>query len=153
MTAKDLIKRHEGLRLTVYEDTCGLPTIGYGFNLEGAGAQAVCARLGLDYSAIKSGASITEAQADAVLDFQLSTVASQAKVIFPAFDSMPQLVQCVVQDLIFNMGAPRFDEFHVTIAALRAGDWRAAAAALQDSLWYTQVGSRGSDDVNLLRNA
>jgi len=39
---EDLIQRHEGLRLKVYDDTKGIKTIGYGFNLQKRAVNVVC---------------------------------------------------------------------------------------------------------------
>ena len=45
----DMIKRHEGLSLSVYEDSVGIPTVGYGFNLKKGGAQKRIEAMGVDY--------------------------------------------------------------------------------------------------------
>jgi GH24 family phage-related lysozyme (muramidase) len=66
---------------------------------------------------------------------------------------MPQVVQNVVQDLIFNLGLSKFMVFHDTVASLKAGDYSAAADHLTASLWFTQTGSRALEDVALLRGA
>ncbi|WP_348269761.1 glycoside hydrolase family protein [Edaphobacter paludis] len=153
MFTASLIRRHEGLRLEAYKDTVGKLTVGYGFNLDAPAAKALCASLKLDYDAIRNGGSITEAQADAILDLQLGMVNAQAKTLFPNFNQMPADVQAVVQDLIFNLGLAGFSKFNQTIAALKAGDWPGAADHLTDSLWFKQVGSRAVEDVALLRAA
>lgn len=148
----DLIQRHEGLRLHVYDDTKGLQTVGYGFNLNASGAPSICAQLGLDYEGLKSGSvCLTNDQADAVFQYQLGMVQSAAARIFPNYGAMPETVKAVVCDLLF-MGEGTFLGFHQTIAALKAGDWKAAADDLVDSLWYREVGSRGVEDVKLLRS-
>jgi lysozyme len=149
--ASDMICRHEGLRLKVYKDTKGLETVGYGFNLNSPGAPAICAQLGLDYAGLKSGAvSLTQEQADAVFQYQLGVVQSQAARIFPNYATMPEKVQAVVADLLF-MGEGTFLTFHNTIAALQAGHYKAAADNLMQSLWFREVGQRGAEDVAILR--
>jgi lysozyme len=153
MFTASLIRRHEGLRLVAYKDTVGKLTVGYGFNLDAGDARSICNVLKLDYEAIRNGAAITEAQADAILDLQLGMVNAQAKTLFPNFQAMPADVQSVVQDLIFNMGLAGFSKFKNTIAALRANDYQQAAQGLTDSLWFHQTGSRAVEDVALLRSA
>jgi|ERR1700733_9172852 len=150
---EDLIKGHEGLRLKVYFDTKGLQTIGYGFNLNAPGAASICTQLGLDYAGLRAGTlSLTQDEANAVFQYQLGIVLSQASRIFPNYASMPEKVKAVVCDLLF-MGEATFLEFHQTIAALKAYDWKAAADNLEDSLWYRQTGTRGIENVALLRSA
>ena len=88
----DLIKRHEGERLKEYPDSKGIITIGDGFNLESAGAPSICAQLGLDYAGLKSGAvSLTQAQSDAIFEYQLTAVMCQAARIFPTWATMPEI--------------------------------------------------------------
>lgn len=150
----DLTKKHEGLRLWVYTDTAGKKTIGYGFNLQAAGARDLCARFGLDFDALFNGKSrLAPDQAEAIFEYQFNQVLIQASLLFPNFSTMPANVQAVIADLIFNMGLPTFLEFHQTIAALKAGFWATAASDLKDSLWYSEVGTRGVEDVELLQNA
>lgn len=153
MFTASLIRRHEGLRLKAYRDTAGKLTIGYGFNLDAAAAKAICATLKLDYEAIRNGAAITEAQADAILDLQLGMVNAQAKTLFANFNQMPCDVQAVVQDLIFNMGLAKFRSFDETVPALQQGKYAEAADHLEKTLWYREVGSRALEDVALLRAA
>jgi GH24 family phage-related lysozyme (muramidase) len=151
LTAADLIRRHEGLRLTAYNDTKGVLTIGYGFNLEATGAGAVCKLTGVDYAAIKNGASITEAQANAIFALQLDAVIVQASTLFPNFHVMPVNAQVVIQDLIFNMGLAKFSKFTETVPALRAGKYGLAADLLEKTLWYKEVKGRAIEDIALLR--
>jgi GH24 family phage-related lysozyme (muramidase) len=151
LTAADLIRRHEGLSLAAYKDTKGKLTIGYGFNLDAPGAEAVCKRAGIDYAAVRAGASITEAQAGAIFTGQLDAVGAQASMMFPNFHVMPANAQAVVQDLIFNMGYEEFGTFTETVPALRAGRYGVAADLLEKTLWYKEVKSRAIEDVALLR--
>lgn len=150
----DLIKRHEGLRLSLYKDTAGLRTIGYGLNLDAKGSRAICCLCGLDYDGLLSGTvDLTQEQADAIFAHHLESVETQAGMTFKNFPTMPANVQAVIADLIFNMGWAGFLGFHKAILALKNGDWTAAADELVDSLWFKQVGTRATEDVALLRGA
>lgn len=149
---ESLIQRHEGLRLKVYKDSVGIATIGYGFNLEAAGARALCAEFNLDYDCLLSGeCQLAEFQAVLVFEAQLEEVYAQAVKFFPNYHQMPQNAQAVIADLIFNLGETRFSKFVSTIGELKAGNWKQAADDLTNSLWFKQVGHRGTEDVALLR--
>jgi lysozyme len=150
----DLIQKHEGLRLHVYKDTAGKPTIGYGFNLNSQGARPICNLCGLDYDGLVAGTvDLTQEQADAIFEHQLGMVETQAGITFKNFEAMPANVQAVIADLIFNLGWAGFLEFHQTILALKAGNWGEAADNLIQSKWYLQVPSRAKEDIALLRAA
>lgn len=148
---ENLIARHEGRRAAVYDDTEGVPTIGIGWNLLDADSQDICDHFGLDLSGLKDGTILlTNAQIDEVFDYQLNEAVSEAMVFFPNFVTMPNNVQAVIVDLLFNMGPTRFSQFHNTISALKSGNWTAAAAGLKASKWFTQVGGRAVEDCDLL---
>jgi len=151
---ENLIRNHEGCEYTVYKDTKGLLTIGIGFNLEAPGAQAICQNLGIDYAGICSGAvALTDDQVNAIFGIQLNTAVQQAQQIVTGFDALPDPVQAVVVDMVFNMGAVGFSEFHQTIAALNAQNYAAAANDMQQSAWYGQVGDRAVQDVAIVNAA
>jgi hypothetical protein len=50
----------------------------------------------------------------------------------------------------FNLGEPRFKGFRQMIDAILNDNWAEAASQAQNSVWYTEVGDRGSQDVNWL---
>lgn len=151
---ENLIEKHEGRRYKVYSDSRGILTIGVGFNLEDAGAKDICDRYGLDLDELKTGAvALTDPQIDEIFDFQLTAVISAATGIFPNFANMPDTVQAVVCDMIFNLGETRFSKFVSMIAVLKLGDWKQAAIDAGNSLWAKQVPHRAADDIALLNTA
>lgn len=151
---EQLVQKHEGRRTAVYLDTMGHPTIGIGWNLDGAGAADICDHYGINLADLREGKEIlTETQIDEIFDCQLTEVISQANRLLPNFPTMPDTVQSVVCDLLFNMGVTRFSKFVSTIGQLKRGDWKQAAGDLRSSLWFHQVKSRGTDNVGILESA
>lgn len=149
-----LIQKHEGRRKEMYLDTAGHPTVGIGWNLDSADSQDICDHFGIALADLKDGkVALTETQIDQVFDYQLTEVISQANSLLPNFPTMPDTVQSVVCDLIFNLGLHGFWQFHATVASLKADDWKGAAANLKDSAWFHQVKSRGTDNVAILEAA
>lgn len=151
---ENLITGHEGSRKSVYSDTSGNLTIGVGFNLEAGDAPKICGLFGLNLNALKNGDAImTQAQVDEIFGYQLNLVIGQALNLFPNFMTMPDTVQAVVCDVIFNMGLEGFSKFVNTVASLKSGDWKGAAAGLQASQWRYQVPARAKDDIAILEVA
>ena|ERR1700679_819760 len=149
-----LITGHEGLRLHVYTDTTGNLTIGYGWNLNDADSEDICNTFGLNLGPLIYGTeNLTEAQALEVFNYQLNLVIQQARSVFPMFDNMPDAVQAVICDQIFNMGLPKFLGFVNEIADLKAGNYTQAAKDALDSEWAKQVPERAADDARLLEAA
>ena len=57
-------------------------------------------------------------------------------------ESYPDVVQRVLINMCFNMGAPRLGKFQNMKKAVEAGDWKQAAVEGRDSRWHKQVPNR-----------
>lgn len=126
---KELLKEQEGLRLTPYKCTAGKLTIGYGYNLEEG---------------------ISENVANILFDESLAWVV-QATSKLPWFKHLNEWRQGVVENMIFNMGLPRFMKFQRFIKYLEIGDFDKAANEMMDSLWAKQVGIRAEHLSMIMR--
>jgi lysozyme len=149
-----LLMRHEGLRAYSYRDRAGKLSIGYGFNLDAAGAAERCAAAGVDYDAVcYAGHAVTQAQAEALLDEGIQSAQDVATVTVAGFMDMPENVQLALIDMIFNLGSAGFGRFDGLIAAAEAHDWRQMVNEMRASLWYGQVGVRATEDIALVLSA
>lgn len=158
------ISKHEGIRKNAYQDSLGIWTIGVGFNLERQGADAALAAAGINRDMIwaaieeakKAGFKKTTdllslAQIYALLATDVEDSTKDCRVICPGIDTWPENARAVLIDLHFNMGGTSLRGFKNTLAAFRAKNWKQAAANLEVSKWYTQVGARAKENVALLR--
>ena len=135
---RNRIKLHEGLRLEPYLCPAGAWTIGYGHKIR---KHEKFTRLTID-------------QAERVLDADIETAEAEARSLFPdsKYKNFTKNRWDVLTELVFNLGLTRFRGFKRMISAIDGGDWQQAAAELEDSKWYRQVGpNRGDTLVNLLR--
>ena len=132
MTAKDLILKHEELRLKPYRDKVGKLTIGVGRNLDDMG--------------------ISKDEALYMLKNDIKRCKNELCEIFPNFDELPDNVKLVLTDMIFNLGKSRFLEFKKMIAAIKKGDFKRAAEEAKNSRWCKQVGERCEEDYELFLN-
>jgi len=55
---------------------------------------------------------------------------------------MNEVRQHALVNMIYNLGAAGVLNFHNTLAAIKRGDWKAAAANARQSLWYKQITKR-----------
>jgi lysozyme len=151
---ENLIAKHEGRKSSVYKDSEGLLTIGIGFNLEAPAALAICQQFGLDHAALMNGTAIlTGDQIDEIFQYQLNKVLQQAQVTLPTFNTMPDEVQAVVCDQIFQLGWAGFQKFQNEIACLKSGSWKDAAANLLDSTYAKQTPNRAQENAAILEAA
>tara|TARA_S200002703_G_C3708438_1_gene217601 strand:+ start:84 stop:500 length:417 start_codon:yes stop_codon:yes gene_type:complete len=124
-----LIARHEGKVLTMYTDTVGVPTIGYGHNLNEP---------------------ISEAAALQILSDDVSIAVNELDDRMDWWRDLPHPAQLVLASMVFNLGWPRFSRFKKMIAALEDRDYDQAAAEMEDSLWFQQIKSRGDELKQLM---
>ena len=145
-------RQFEGLRLHVYKDSVGKSTIGYGHNLQG-GNNAHLEALGLDLEDLLSGdTDLTLNQAEALFQLDMADARVAVKRLVPNLDDMPQVVQDILCDLMFNMGVGTLSKFRNTLEAFNNEDWQRASNGLRQSKWYRQVGHRSRVICNTLDN-
>ena len=133
--AATMIRQHEGLRLTVYDDKTGEPivpgytvrghaTVGYGTRLDNGG--------------------ITEAEAQALLAERLHVAKCDARdyVGGLTWSRLDPARQAVLIDMAYKLGGPRLGGFVQMRYALEALDFDCAAEEMLASLWADQVGDR-----------
>ena len=124
------LTKHEGLRLKPYHCPAGKLTIGIGRNLEDKG--------------------ITEKEALMLLENDIQECIQDLKIVFQAFDLLPEPARRVLVDMRFNLGPNRFRHFKKMIQAVNEQNFTQAAAEMKDSRWYTQVGQRARTLVKMM---
>lgn len=144
-----LIQKHEGLRLTPYKDSRGILTVGYGFNLETSSAPGDVEALGLDYASLQAGMAITQQQATSLFEVSYQRAIKSAYLCCVNFPDLPDDAAAALVDMAYNLGLPKLTGFQHMLAALEDGDYATAAKQAEASLWFAQVGERGTDDVAL----
>ena len=123
-----LLRRHEGTRDRMYEDSKGTPTIGIGHNLHEP---------------------ISEAAISQILNDDLRNAYDEVSVRCSWFLDLDDVRQAAIVDMVFNMGLPTFLKFRNTIAFLRAGNYHEAGEEILrgtgkggKSQYYIDVGPR-----------
>lgn len=122
---REMLQKHEGLRLKAYKCSSGKTTIGFGRNLDDKG--------------------ITEEEANWLLSNDIEEITQQAQDNFPWFDSLDEVRQNVILDMIYNLGIAGFLKFKLMIHFLEIGDYTQASIEMKDSKWFNQVGERATE--------
>jgi lysozyme len=68
--------------------------------------------------------------------------------LYPNYDDLPEEVQLIIANMMFNMGYPRMSGFKKMKEAVDSGDWVEASEQMKDSRWYRQVTNRADRLVN-----
>jgi GH24 family phage-related lysozyme (muramidase) len=153
LASRSLTIVHEGCRRHVYPDSKGLLTVGIGCYLARGGVPGLFASLGIDFSAVRSGAvDMTDAQVQAVFDHDLDVAIGNARIQCPTFDAIPSPAQLCLVDMAFQMGGAGLGKFPKMLGAIKLGDWATAAAEMIDSDWHTETKGRCEADAALMRS-
>lgn len=115
--------RHEGMSLRLYKDTTGHWMIGAGRNLSDIG--------------------ITVDEAGLMLDNDIARTLGAVENMWPWFDRLDSVRQRAFMDLAFNLGVDGLAGFPRFLENARTGHHEDAAAELEASKWFRQVGERG----------
>lgn len=138
---REELKIDEGVKYEIYLDHLGLPTFGIGHLILDSDPEAGC-EVGTDVSADR----VNDAFASDV-----GVVLSECNILYPDFEALPEEVQLIIANMMFNMGRPRLSAFKGMKKAVDAGDWHRAAVEMVDSRWYTQVTNRADRLVKRMR--
>lgn len=128
---RELLIKHEGLRLKAYKCPAGKISVGVGRNLEDVG--------------------ISEGEARLMLSNDIERVKKEAAE-FGWFKSLNMARQDVVLSMLFNIGLPRFKGFKKMIEALIAQNYEKASAEMLNSKWASQVGIRAKELAEIMRH-
>ena len=71
--------------------------------------------------------------------------------LYDDFDELPEEVQQIVANMMFNLGRTRLSKFRGMKRGVDARDWNAAADEMVDSRWYHQVTNRAERLVQRMR--
>ena len=132
----------EGIVHEVYLDHLGLATFGIGHLVIDSDPE---------YGA-EVGTAVAESRCIEVFNQDVEIVLSDCKILYPDFDELPEEVQQIVANMMFNMGRPRLSKFKGMKRGVDARDWNAAADVMVDSAWYRQVTNRAERLVERMRN-
>lgn len=126
------LRRDEGVRYTPYLDTSTPPrsTVGVGHNLTISPLPA-----GWTYP-------LTDAQVNQLLAQDLQNTFAQLNASLPWWTSLDDVRQRVVANMAFNLGVAGLLTFKTALGAMQRGSYAVAAAAMMNSTWYSQVGTR-----------
>ena len=125
---KQRIKEHEGFRDTVYSDSLGFATIGYG-------------HLVLPTDNFVEGVTYPKEQLEVLFDKDFQIALTSANELVDGLD-LNHIAKGVIIEMCFQLGKPRVMKFKKMWAALRNNDFDEAANQMIDSAWHKQTTSR-----------
>ena len=122
----------EGCKYEIYLDHLGLPTFGIGHLVK---------QTDPEYNQ-PVGSLVSEDRVNACFSEDIQTTLNDCKKLYNNFDDLPDEVQLIIANMMFNLGYPRMSKFKKMKLAVDIKDWKEASVQMKDSLWYTQVPNR-----------
>ncbi len=134
----DFISKFEGIRSIPHKDIHGYE-VGFGHRLTNQDSSD----LTKEYSSIE----IVH-----LFRNDLAIALKGAKSLYPNFDKLPRNVRLVIGDLSYNLGKAGLAKFVKFKSAVDNGNWQLAAAELENSKYFKQVGIRAKNHVATLNS-
>lgn len=138
------LKIDEGVVYELYNDHLGYPTFGVGH---------LVLESDPEYGS-PIGTPVSEERVAECFDRDLGTAISECQALYgqSSFDGLPDEVQGILVNMMFNMGRTRLSKFKNMNKAIAKADWKEAAVEGWDSLWYRQVTNRAERLMTRLEN-
>ena len=135
------LENDEGCINEVYLDHLGYPTFGIGHLIRDTDPEYGC----------DVGEKITKERVAEAFEDDVQITYNDCLRLYPDFDMLPNEVQLIIANMMFNLGATRMGKFVGMKAGVDARDWQKAADEMVDSLWYKQVTNRANRLVKRMR--
>ena len=127
------IKESEGFVEHVYNDSLGIPTIGYGFAIKD---------LILDKDI-----------AEQILTRKVKDLIARVDRKFDWFNTAPDIIKEVVVELVYQLGLAGFSKFKKTISYLEKENYLEASKEMLDSKWARQTPNRAKKLSKIVESA
>ena len=139
---REQLEIDEGVVHEIYLDHLGYPTFGIGHLVRESDPE----------HGANVGTKVDEARCIEAFNQDVESVIKDCLILYPDFDDLPEEVQQIIANMMFNMGRPRLSKFKGMKRGVDAKDWNAAADEMVDSAWYRQVTNRANRLVERMRN-
>ena len=125
------LRRHEGVKNTLYKCTSDKWTIGVGRNLEDVG--------------------LSEEEIDMLLQNDITRTEGLLDEYMDWWSDLDYVRQDAMINFVFNVGIGTAMKFKKAMTALEEGDYEIAADEMMDSNWSKQVGDRAVEVTEMIR--
>ena len=141
-TLRKELELDEGVKYEIYNDHLGYATFGIGHLVIDSDPE----------HGQEIGTAVSEDRVIEAFNSDVQTVLADCEQLYYGFNVLPEEVQLIIANMMFNMGRPRLSGFKNFLAAIALQDWHTASVEMVDSRWYQQVTNRAERLVKRMRN-
>ena len=131
----------EGVKYEIYKDHLGYPTFGIGHLVIDSDPE----------HGQEVGTPVSEDRVIEAFDNDVQIVLADCERLYNDFNVLPEEVQLIIANMMFNLGRPRLSKFKGMKAGVDARDWKKASDEMIDSAWYRQVPNRAGRLVKRMK--
>ena len=139
---REELERDEGVKYEVYNDHLGLATFGIGHLIIDSDPE---------YGA-SVGTEVGDYRVKEAFEEDVQNVLTDCEKLYVQWEHLPEEVQLIIANMMFNMGRTRLSKFKGMKAGVDSRDWNKAADEMVDSVWYRQVTNRADRLVERMRS-
>ena len=136
---KERIRQHEGFRDTVYSDSLGFATIGYG-------------HLVLPTDNFVEGVAYDKETLEEVFDNDFKIAVDSARDLLRDIEHN-YIIFGVLVEMCFQLGKPKVSKFNKMFIALKEKNLDKASDEMINSRWHKQTPKRCESLANIMKNA
>ena len=138
------LKIDEGVVYEIYKDHLGYPTFGVGHLVKASDPE----------QGQEVGTPVSEERVKDCFEKDLDTAINECELLYEegVFVNLPDEVQQILVNMMFNMGRTRLSKFKKMNSAIAESNWKEAAKEGRDSRWYRQVTNRAERLMSRLEN-
>jgi len=129
---RDTLKVDEGCVNSIYLDHLNLPTLGIGHLIN---------EWDEEYGK-PVGTPVSEERVNELFDKDIQITIDECEQLFGNFEDLPEEVQQILANMMFNLGRPRLSKFRKLCKAVAERNWKECAIQMEDSKWHKQVTKR-----------
>jgi lysozyme len=131
----------EGCKYEIYLDHLGYPTFGIGHLI----------RVTDPEHEKPVGTPVTEDRVKQAFEADVEQVLNDCTRLYDNFYLLPEEVQLIIANMMFNLGYPRLEKFKDMYFNISTRNWQGAANEMVNSKWYRQVTNRAERLVQRMR--
>ena len=131
---RDTLKVDEGCVNSIYLDHLNLPTLGIGHLIN---------EWDEEYGK-PVGTPVSEERVNELFDKDIQITIDECEQLFVNFQDLPEEVQQILANMMFNLGRPRLSKFRKLCKAVAERNWKECAIQMEDSKWHKQVTKRAN---------
>ena len=139
---REEIQNDEGRVNSIYLDHLNLPTVGIGHLIKESDPE----------HGLPVGTVVDDERVNELFDQDIKVTLSECEQLYGNFNDLPEEVQKILANMMFNLGRPRLSKFRKLCKAVADRDWQECAVQMEDSRWHKQVTNRANRLISRMKS-